>query len=118
MLSAAATQTLTGAFFLGVQIHDRFAQLAAEEQRRAEKKLRNAIDDLRYAIRDLDPVVDLESSYEAAQPRLEELKEYKALPDEASRRAAFDKYIARAKVSTVLTIPDMMRLVWLTGWEF
>lgn len=92
--------------------------MAAEDKRRAEKKLRNAIDDLRYAIRDLEPEVEIETTYEDAKPRFEELKEYKALPDDESRRAAFDKYIARAKVCPAYSLVlHSLMLVWVIGTQ-
>jgi pre-mRNA-processing factor 40 len=42
----------------------RAIRAAKEERRRAEKKLRILVDDLRYAYKKLDPPVDLDSSYE------------------------------------------------------
>lgn len=35
-----------------------------EERRKAEKKVRIQIDDLRYAFKKLDPPIDLDASYE------------------------------------------------------
>lgn len=47
-----------------IQLHARVIRQNKEERRRAEKKLRLQIDDLRYAYKKLDPPVDLEASYE------------------------------------------------------
>jgi pre-mRNA-processing factor 40 len=44
-------------------VHQRLAQAAADDARRAERKRRHRIDDLRYALRKV-PKIDLEMSYE------------------------------------------------------
>ncbi|GAA5966237.1 hypothetical protein JCM3765_002568 [Sporobolomyces pararoseus] len=76
----------------------RAIRAAKEERRRAEKKLRIMVDDLRYAYKKLDPPVDLESTYEEVLPRIKETSEYLALEDnESARRTAFDKFIKRQK---------------------
>ncbi|CEQ40246.1 SPOSA6832_01840 [Sporobolomyces salmonicolor] len=70
----------------------RAVRMAKEERRRAEKKLRLLVDDLRYAYKKLDPPVDLDSTYEDDTP------EFQALEDnEDARRTAFDKFIKRQK---------------------
>lgn len=51
------------------QLHSRAVRAAKEDRRRAEKKLRLQIDDLRYAYKKLDPPVDLESTYEEVSSR-------------------------------------------------
>jgi pre-mRNA-processing factor 40 len=46
------------------QLHARALRIKKEERRKAEKRVRIQIDDLRYAFKKLDPPVDLEASYE------------------------------------------------------
>ncbi|KAI5478245.1 formin binding protein [Pseudohyphozyma bogoriensis] len=79
------------------KLHARAVRHAKEERRRAEKKLRIQIDDLRYAYKKLDPPVDLESSYEDNLERIQETPEFKVLEDETARRTAFEKFIKRQK---------------------
>lgn len=73
----------------------RIAQQAREERRRLERKLKVQIDDLRYALKDLDPPIEPGTSYEEGLPRFEGLPEFKAMQDEEGRRAAYDRYIKR-----------------------
>ncbi|KAL8292499.1 hypothetical protein RQP46_001111 [Phenoliferia psychrophenolica] len=81
-----------------VKLHGREIKLAKEEKRKAEKKLRLLIDDLRYAYKKLDPPVDLDSTYDENLPLIEEQPEFLALiEDEPSRRLAFEKFIKRQK---------------------
>ncbi|GAA5822553.1 hypothetical protein JCM10212_002457 [Sporobolomyces blumeae] len=76
----------------------RAIRMAKDERRRAEKKLRLLIDDLRYAYKKLDPPVDLDASYEDVLPRIQDTPEFVALDDnEEARRSAFDKFIKRQK---------------------
>ncbi|GAA5953099.1 hypothetical protein JCM21900_005067 [Sporobolomyces salmonicolor] len=76
----------------------RAVRMAKEERRRAEKKLRLLVDDLRYAYKKLDPPVDLDSTYEDVLPRMQDTSEFQALEDnEDARRTAFDKFIKRQK---------------------
>ncbi|GAA5928334.1 hypothetical protein JCM10213_005710 [Rhodosporidiobolus nylandii] len=80
------------------RLHSRAVRTAKDERRRAEKKLRLLIDDLRYAYKKLDPPVDLESSYEDVLPRIKETPEFVALEgNEEATRTAFDKFIKRQK---------------------
>ncbi|KAK4698602.1 pre-mRNA-processing factor 40, partial [Phenoliferia sp. Uapishka_3] len=80
------------------QMHAREVRAAKEERRKAEKKLRLLIDDLRYAYKKLDPPVDLESTYDDNLAVIEEQPEFLALiDDEPSRRLAFEKFIKRQK---------------------
>ncbi|GAA5830706.1 hypothetical protein JCM11251_001050 [Rhodosporidiobolus azoricus] len=81
------------------RLHSRAVRVAKDERRRAEKKLRILIDDLRYAYKKLDdPPVDLESSYEDVLPRIKETPEFLALEgNEEAARTAFDKFIKRQK---------------------
>lgn len=52
------------------KLQRRAVRAAKEERRRAEKKLRVMVDDLRYAYKKLDPPVDLEASYEDVRPKV------------------------------------------------
>lgn len=96
-------------------MRDQALKQQADEKRRAERKLRHLQDDLRYALRKLPEPIDINLPYEdvrldvyvyeqklmyyQAVPLMEELPEYKALEDEEARRAAFAKFVKRAKVS-------------------
>lgn len=51
------------------QLHGREVRHAKEERRKAEKKLRLLVDDLRYAYKKIDPPVDLDSTYEQVRSR-------------------------------------------------
>ncbi|KAK9898497.1 hypothetical protein P389DRAFT_193530 [Cystobasidium minutum MCA 4210] len=73
----------------------RLAQQAREERRRLERKLKIQIDDFRYALKDLEPPIEPGTSYEDALPRFQDMREYKALDDEAGRRSAYERYIKR-----------------------
>ena len=86
---------------------------AADEKRRAERKLRHLQDDLRYALKKLPEPLDISLPYEEvrttlrffmndlntlqAVPLFEHLSEFKALEDEEARRAAFSKFVKRQK---------------------
>jgi pre-mRNA-processing factor 40 len=52
------------------KLQARAARLAKEERRRQEKRLRNQIEDLRYALRKVEPPIDIEASYESVSRRL------------------------------------------------
>jgi pre-mRNA-processing factor 40 len=69
----------------------------ADEKRRLERKQRHLQDDLRYALKKLGEPLDINMTYEAAVPLIENLPEYKAIDDEESRRAAFSKFVKRQK---------------------
>ncbi|KAL7421468.1 U1 snRNP protein [Cryptotrichosporon argae] len=77
-------------------IHGRLVQAVADEQRRAERKRRHRIDDLRYALRKVRDL-DLEGSYDDALPLIKDLPEFKDVAEEDDRRAAFDKFVKRQK---------------------
>lgn len=83
------------------KIHERYVRLATEEARRLEKKRRQAIDDLRYAIRKVEPEIGIETPYEDALPLISSLPEFEALKEDGDRRQAFDKYIQRMQVSSL-----------------
>ena len=46
------------------QVHSRLAQIAADEARRAERKRRHRIDDLRYAMKKVQRHIDVEMTYD------------------------------------------------------
>lgn len=62
-----------------------------------ERRLRRAQDALRSVIKYLEPPVTLDSSWESIKHRIADTEEYRALPDEATRRVAFDKHLRRLR---------------------
>ncbi|KAJ7052574.1 hypothetical protein C8F01DRAFT_1170468 [Mycena amicta] len=79
-----------------VALRDTAVKQRADEKRRAERRLRHLQDDLRYALKKLSiPSETVE--YEAAVTLMQDLPEYKALEDEESRKAAWNKFIKRQK---------------------
>ncbi|EJU03810.1 hypothetical protein DACRYDRAFT_105962 [Dacryopinax primogenitus] len=78
-------------------LRDRALRRYADEKRRAERRLRHLQDDLRYALKKLDPPLDLDSAFEDAVPRIADLEEYKVLADDEGRRGAFIKFVKRQK---------------------
>lgn len=88
-------KALKQVFFM---LHDSAVRLAKEERRRAEKRLRNQIEDLRYALKKLSPPIKLDSSYEEGLERFAELPEFKALEGhDEGRKEAFNRYMERLK---------------------
>ncbi|KAJ9120055.1 hypothetical protein QFC22_002952 [Naganishia vaughanmartiniae] len=77
-------------------IQSRLEKDAADQKRRAERKRRHLIDDLRYGMKKADPSIDLDGTYEDAIPAMEKLREFKDL-DEEGRKEAFEKFIKRQK---------------------
>ncbi|KZP01446.1 hypothetical protein CALVIDRAFT_559263 [Calocera viscosa TUFC12733] len=78
-------------------LRERALRRHADEKRRAERKVRHMQDDLRYALKKMDPPLDLDCTYEDALPLIRDLEEYKSLDDEDARRAAFMKFVKRQK---------------------
>lgn len=76
-------------------ILDRIAFRAREEKRRAERKLRHQAEDFRYALRKLEPPLELSASYEDALPRFKDLPEFIELTDEETRKSSYEKFIKR-----------------------
>ncbi|EJD47946.1 hypothetical protein AURDEDRAFT_102119 [Auricularia subglabra TFB-10046 SS5] len=77
-------------------LHERAVKKQEEERRRAERKLRHATDDLRYALKKTG--IDINASYEDAVPMMQDLPEFKALADhDEARRGAFSKFVKRQK---------------------
>lgn len=71
-------------------------QKRKEEDRFAdERKLRRAQDALRGAIRDLEPPVGVDETWENVKPRISNTEEYLRLGTEELRKEAFTKYIRR-----------------------
>lgn len=56
------------------------------------------MDALRYAMKHLDPPVNVEDTWEVVMPRIEHLPEYQAIDSEQARMEAFEKFIKRLKV--------------------
>ncbi|KAF7312223.1 hypothetical protein MIND_00235300 [Mycena indigotica] len=82
--------------FVFTSMQEVIAKKRADEKRRAERRMRHLQDDLRYALKKLSiPSETVE--YEAAVPLMQDLPEFKALEDEESRKAAWNKYIKRQK---------------------
>ncbi|KAI5453716.1 U1 snRNP protein [Naganishia albida] len=69
---------------------------AADKKRRAERRRRHLIDDLRYAMKKAEPPVDLDGTYEDAISTMEQFREFKDL-DEEGRKEAFEKFVRRQK---------------------
>ncbi|CED83013.1 Spliceosomal protein FBP11/Splicing factor PRP40 [Phaffia rhodozyma] len=78
-------------------IHDKLAYRAAEEARRAERKRRHLMDDLRYEMKKIEPPLDLEATYEDAIPRLQTIKLFNELTDEEDRKYTYSKFVKRQK---------------------
>ncbi|GAA5849569.1 hypothetical protein JCM8547_000500 [Rhodosporidiobolus lusitaniae] len=80
------------------RLHSRAVRAAKDERRRAEKKLRLLIDDLRYAYKKIDPPVDIEKSYEEILSLIQDSPEFLALEgNEEAARTAFEKFVKRQK---------------------
>ncbi|WVF65736.1 hypothetical protein IAT40_000468 [Kwoniella sp. CBS 6097] len=78
-------------------VHGRLKQAAEDEIRRAERRKRHRIDDLRYALKKVQRHIDLEMTYEEALPHMKDLQEFKDVTEEEDRKSAFDKFIRRQK---------------------
>ncbi|OCF60315.1 hypothetical protein L486_02996 [Kwoniella mangroviensis CBS 10435] len=78
-------------------IHGKLKQSAEDELRRAERRRRHRIDDLRYALKKVGRHIDLEMTYEEALPHMKDLPEFKEVVDEEDRKVAFEKFIKRQK---------------------
>jgi len=79
--------------------------LAIRNAKRNERRLRHQIDDLRYALKKLDPPLGLEEpdggdqTFETALQKISELREFKELENDEARRGAWEKHVKRQKVS-------------------
>ncbi|EGG11939.1 uncharacterized protein MELLADRAFT_33054, partial [Melampsora larici-populina 98AG31] len=93
-------KTLTYVF---IMLHDDVVRVAKEERRRFEKRLRNQIEDLRYALKKLSPPIELDTPYEEAIERFSHMQEYKSLDgQEDGRKEAFSRYMERLKEKATL----------------
>ncbi|SCV67520.1 BQ2448_5131 [Microbotryum intermedium] len=79
------------------KLHTRVVRQNKEERRKAERKVRILVDDLKYAYKKLDPPVELGATYEELLPRIQDAPEFVALTDEAQRRLAHEKFMRRLK---------------------
>lgn len=87
------------------ELHDLFEELlvqaerdAREERRRAERRVRHLADDLRYALKRVDPPLELDAPFEQVLPRIRELPEYAELERLGAADAApgaWDKFVRR-----------------------
>ncbi|KAJ2894906.1 hypothetical protein MKZ38_007103 [Zalerion maritima] len=69
----------------------------SDEDRRAEKQQRRALEDLRSYLKRVDPPIPTTDSYEKTRSRIENSDEFKAVSSEDVRKAAFEKHIRRLK---------------------
>lgn len=79
------------------RLMDKVKKRVEENNALAERQQRDAMDELRGALKHLDPPVRIGDTYEDVLPRLRDLEEYKKLDNDDARRTAFDKYIRRLK---------------------
>ncbi|EEB06611.1 U1 snRNP-associated protein Usp104 [Schizosaccharomyces japonicus yFS275] len=69
----------------------------ADEKRNDERRLRRKIDNLRSAIKYIEPPIPLDATYAQVRSKLASLPEFTALSSEEHRIAAFEKYIRRMR---------------------
>ncbi|CAE6462005.1 unnamed protein product [Rhizoctonia solani] len=84
-----------------IEVYETFkeelSQKAADELRKAERRKRHQIEDLRSALKKMDPPIGLDVPYEQAVALMQDLKEFRAIEDEETRAAAFAKYVRKQK---------------------
>lgn len=82
------------------QLQHRAVRAKRDERRRAEKRIRILVDDLRYALKKVDPPIDVDTAtYEEVVPLVNETDEWKALEgNEDARKQAWEKFVRRQKV--------------------
>ncbi|KAF2706733.1 hypothetical protein K504DRAFT_385328 [Pleomassaria siparia CBS 279.74] len=68
-----------------------------EERRDVEHNERHAMDDLRSALKHLEPPILVTDTWETTRLRVEKTDEFRGLKLEALRQTVFDKYIRRLK---------------------
>ncbi|KAI7861177.1 hypothetical protein BDC45DRAFT_429679 [Circinella umbellata] len=78
-------------------LQNKAAQRLKEEKRRQEKKMKKKIDALRHAMKYVDPVINIDDSWETVRSRIENLPEYEAIENEQQRIEAYEKFIKRLK---------------------
>ncbi|EPX75315.1 U1 snRNP-associated protein Usp104 [Schizosaccharomyces octosporus yFS286] len=76
---------------------EKIAHRKADEKKADERRIRRKIDNLRSAIKYIEPPIPLTATYEEMRSVLSNLPEFAALDSEEYRAAAFDKYIRRQK---------------------
>lgn len=79
------------------QLMDKALRKVEEEKKVEDRRIRRKQDDLRSAMKKLDPPIGVSDTYEAVRARISMLAEYTALENEESRIVAFTKYIKRLK---------------------
>lgn len=87
------------------QLGDALHQLledVAREKKRAERKRRHQMEDLRYAMRKAEPPIDLDGTYEDALTAMRKIAEFQTL-DEEGRKETFERFVRRQKVSIATT---------------
>lgn len=97
-----------------MQLKSRAVRAKRDERRRAEKRIRLLVDDLRYALKKVDPPIDVEVvTYEQAVPLVSETEEWKALEgNDEARVQAWDKFVRRQRVRVSLSlVPSRMLLL-------
>jgi len=79
------------------RLHQKVLRRSEDDKHHAERQQRRAVDELRSAIKHLDPPVAAGDTWEQVRPRIEKLEEYRALDSDELRRSAFEKVIRRLK---------------------
>ncbi|GAA5972082.1 hypothetical protein JCM8115_000816 [Rhodotorula mucilaginosa] len=81
------------------KLQHRAVRAKRDERRRAEKRIRILVDDLRYALKKVDPPIDVDTAtYEEVVPLVNETDEWKALEgNEDARKQAWEKFVRRQK---------------------
>lgn len=74
---------------------DKVKKREEEEHREAEHQENRQMDNFRYVLKELEPPVSIADTWEDILPRVEKLKEYKALNPKSLAEKAFDKHVRR-----------------------
>ncbi|KAK5821650.1 hypothetical protein F5H01DRAFT_290377 [Linnemannia elongata] len=77
---------------LGKAIHH-----SKEEKRRQEKLARKKAESFRFMLKNLDPAVTIDSTWDDVKAKAESTSEYIALETDEKRKEIFDRYIERLK---------------------
>ncbi|ODN88465.1 pre-mRNA-processing factor 40 [Cryptococcus wingfieldii CBS 7118] len=77
-------------------LQSRARQQEEEELRKAERRQRHRIDDLRYALRKVD-AINIDMSYEQALPHIKDVAEFKAMESEEEKQLGWEKFVRRQK---------------------
>lgn len=81
---------------LGKAIHH-----SKEEKRRQEKLARKKAESFRFMLKNQDPAVTIDSTWDDVKARAESTSEYAALETDEKRKEIFDRYIERLKVMAI-----------------